>query len=70
MLKIKKVIKLFKGFPVLKKRPCWENYFYSHRYCVSFKGLNENKIRKYVKYQEEREKKEEVQQEFFLFRGF
>jgi len=31
-------------------------------------GLDENKIRKYVKYQEEREKKEESdQQEFGLF---
>ena len=38
------------------------------RYCVSSIGLDENKIRKYVKYQEEREKKEEnEQQEFGLF---
>ena len=28
-------------------------------YCVSLAGLDENKIRKYVKYQEEKEKKEE-----------
>jgi len=36
--------------------------------CVSTIGLDEYKIRKYVKYQEEREKREESdQQEFGLF---
>ena len=68
MLKGKTAIKLFKSFPVLRKKPYWKNHFWSRGYCVSSIGLDENKIRKYVKYQKEREKKEEGdQQEFGLF---
>jgi len=68
MLKGKTVIKLFKSFPALKKKPYWENHFWSRGYCVSTIGLDENKIIKYVKYQEEKEKSEESdQQEFGLF---
>ena len=61
-------IKLFKGYSALKRKPYWGNHFWSRGYCVSSIGLDENKIRKYVKYQEEREKREEGdQQEFVLF---
>ena len=68
MLKGKTAIKLFKSFPTLRKKPYWGSHFWSRGYCVSSIGLDENKIRKYVKYQEEREKKEESeQQEFGLF---
>ena len=68
MLKSKTAIKLFKSYPVLKKKPYWGNHFWSRGYCVSTIGLDENKIRKYVRYQEEREKREESdQQEFGLF---
>jgi putative transposase len=65
MLKGKTAIKLFKSFPALRKKPYWGNHFWSRGYCVSSIGLGENKIRKYVKYQEEREKKEESEQEEF-----
>jgi len=68
MLKGKTAIKLFKSFPTLKKKPYWGKHFWSRGYCVSSIGLDENKIRKYVKYQEERERQEEGdQQEFGLF---
>ena len=68
MLKGKTAIKLFKSYPALKRKPYWGNHFWSRGYCVSTIGLDENKIRKYVKYQEEREKIEEGdQQEFGLF---
>jgi putative transposase len=67
-VKGKIAIKLFKSFPVLRKKPYWGNHFWSRGYCVSSIGLDETKIRKYVKHQEEREKKEESeQQEFGLF---
>ena len=59
---------MVKSFPALKKKPYWGNHFWSRGYCVSSIGLDENKIRKYVKYQEKIEKKEESdQQEFGLF---
>ncbi len=68
MLKGKTAIKLFKSFPTLRKKPYWGNHFWSRGYCVSSIGLDENKIRKYIKYQEEKEKREESdQQEFGLF---
>jgi len=66
MLKGKTAIKLFKSFPALRKKPYWGNHFWSRGYCVSSIGLDENKIRKYVKYQEERERQEESEQQEFL----
>ncbi|NQT66811.1 MAG: transposase, partial [Actinobacteria bacterium] len=50
MLKCKTAIKLFKSFPALRKKPYWGNHFWSLGYCVSSIGLDEAKIRKYVKY--------------------
>ena len=68
ILKGKTAIKLFKSYPALKSKPYWGNHFWSRGYCVSTVGLDENKIRLYVKYQEENERLEEDQrQEFGLF---
>ena len=67
MLKGKTAIKLFKSFPTLKKKPYQENHFWSRGYCVSNIGLDETKIKKYVKYQEEKEKREESDQQEFGF---
>ena len=65
ILKGKTAIKIFKNYPRLKKKPYWGNHFWSRGYCVDTVGLDEEKIRKYVKYQEEQERKEE--QEGFEF---
>ncbi len=59
ILKGKTAIKIFKSYPQLKKKPYWGNHFWSRGYCVDTIGLDEEKIRKYVKYQEEQERKEE-----------
>jgi putative transposase len=68
MLKGKTAIKVFKSFPFLKKKTYWGNHFWSRGYCVSTIGLDETKIRKYVKYQEDRDRQEEDEQkEFGLF---
>jgi len=68
ILKGKTAISLFKNFPTLKKKPYWGNHFWSRGYCVSTVGLDEEKIRRYVKYQEDNERLEESnQQEFGLF---
>ena len=67
ILKGKTAIKIFKSYPGLKKKPYWGNHFWSRGYCSSTLGLDEEKIRKYVKYQEEQEKKEEAQQLGFDF---
>ena len=61
ILKGKTAIKLFKSYPQLKKKPYWGNHFWSRGYCVDTIGFDEEKIKKYVKYQEDNEKKEEQQ---------
>ncbi len=67
IIKGKTAIKIFKSYPGLKKKPYWGNHFWSRGYCSSTIGLDEDKIRKYVKYQEEQEKLYEVQQKSFDF---
>jgi len=68
ILKGKTAIKLFKSYPALRKQPYWGNHFWSRGYCVSTLGLDEEKIMRYVKYQEEKERLEESErQEFGLF---
>lgn len=68
LIKGKTAIKLFKNFPAFKQKPYWGNHFWSRGYCVSTVGLDEDKIRRYVKYQEKNERLEEGdQQEFSLF---
>ena len=67
ILKGKTAIKIFQYFPGLKKKPYWSNHFWARGYCVSTIGIDEEKIRKYVKYQENKEKEVEDQQREFEF---
>lgn len=68
ILKGKTAIKVFKSFPGLKKKPYWGNHFWARGYCVTTIGMDEEKIRRYVKYQEENEKRDEGdEREFGLF---
>ena len=64
VLKGKIAIKLFKSYPDLKKKPYWGNHFWAKGYCVDTVGLDADKIRKYVKYQETHEKRTEQQSVF------
>ena len=67
VLKGKIAIKIFKSYPRLKKKPYWGNHFWARGYFVSTVGLDEEMIKKYVKYQEKEEKKAESQQQRFDF---
>ena len=58
-LKGKTAIAIFQKTKNLRSRPYWGNHFWSRGYCVSTVGLDEEKIRRYVKYQEEAERLEE-----------
>ena len=60
-LKGKLAFNLFDRFPILRKR-YWDQSMWSRGYCVSTVGLDEENVRKYVKWQEEQEKKVEVTQ--------
>lgn len=66
-LKGKIAIKLFKSYPKLKQKPYWGNHFWAKGYFVSTVGLDEEMIKKYVKYQEKEEKKFENEQKEFDF---
>ena len=55
ILKGKMAIKLFKTYPSLRQKPYWGNHFWSRGYFVSTIGLNEDMIKRYVKYQEHHE---------------
>ena len=67
-LKGKLAIKVFKTYPKLKQKPYWGNHFWSRGYFVTTVGVDEDIIRRYVKYQEVEDKKEETQtRDFDLF---
>ena len=55
-LKVKTAIKLFHEQRDLT-RQYWGRHIWSRGYCVSTIGLNEDQIRKYVKWQQERDQK-------------
>jgi putative transposase len=68
VLKGKLAIKLFKTYPKLKQKPYWGNHFWSRGYFVTTVGVDDEIIRRYVKYQEGEDKKEDNQtQDFDLF---
>jgi putative transposase len=52
-------MKLFQQFRHLKKKPYWGNHFWAKGYCVDSVGLDADMIRKYVRYQEKKEKLQE-----------
>ena len=53
-------LQVFRQFPYLKERPYWGNHFWAKGYCVDTVGVDAEMIRKYVKYQEEKEKNLEL----------
>lgn len=59
-LKGRTAIRVFNKFRNLKNKPYWGNHFWARGYCVDTVGLDADKIRKYVKYQENREKQNEA----------
>ena len=66
-LKGKTAIKLFRNYPDMRSKPYWGNHFWARGYFVSTVGVDEETIRKYVKYQEKEEKREEKQENGFRF---
>ena len=66
-LKGKLAIKIFKSYPELRKKPYWGNKFWARGYFINTVGINEDMVRRYVKYQEKEEKQEERNRQGFLF---
>jgi len=61
-LKGRTAIRVLNKFRHLKQKPYWGNHFWSRGYCVDTVGLDSEMIRKYVKYQEAKERIEEQKQ--------
>ena len=59
VIKGKTAIKLFKSYPALKKKPYWGNHFWARGYFVNTVGVDEDMVKRYVKYQEDKERTEE-----------
>ena len=57
-------IRVLNKFRSLRKSPYWGNHFWAKGYCADTVGLDSEMIRKYVKYQE---KKERVAEQLDLF---
>jgi putative transposase len=55
-LKGQTAMKLFRQFRQMRKKPYWGNHFWSKGYCIDTLGLEPEMIRKYVAYQEKRER--------------
>ena len=64
-IKGRTAIRILNKYKNLKKKPYWGNHFWSRGYCVDTVGLDSEMIRKYVKYQEAKERKEENQNRLF-----
>ena len=60
-LKGKLSIRLFQKYEKLGKQ-YWDRHLWSRGYCVSTVGLDEDRIRKYVKWQEAKDKEIEQRQ--------
>ena len=65
-LKGKSALGIFDKFTSLKKR-YWNKKFWSPGYCISTIGLNEDQIRKYVKWQQEKDRMYEESGQMDLF---
>ena len=59
-LKGRTAIRVFNKFRKLKEKPYWGNHFWARGYCVDTVGLDAEMIRKYVKYQEDKEHQSET----------
>ncbi|MEM0941844.1 MAG: transposase [Bacteroidota bacterium] len=56
---VRTAIRVLNRFKQLKQRSYWGHHFWVRGYCVDTVGLDQEMIRKYVKYQENQEKKSE-----------
>jgi putative transposase len=59
-LKGRTAIRVFNKFRKLKEKPYWGNHFWARGYCVDTVGLDSEMIRKYIKYQEDKERQSET----------
>ena len=59
-IKGRTAIRVFNKFRHLKHKPYWGNHFWARGYYLDTVGLDAEKIQKYVKYQQEKEERNEL----------
>ena len=59
IIKGRTAIRVLNKFRQLRKKLYWGNHFWAKGYCVDTVGLDADMIRKYVKYQERKERRHE-----------
>ena len=62
IVKGRTAIRVLNRFRNLRQKPYWGNHFWTRGYCVDTIGLDSEKIRAYVKYQERQEQQMEQRQ--------
>ena len=60
IVKERTAVRVLNRFRKLKEKPYWGNHFWARGYCVDTVGLDAEMIRKYIRYQEERERDSET----------
>jgi putative transposase len=63
IVKGRTTIRVFNKFRHLKKTLYWDNHFGARGYCVDTVGRDADKIRRYVKYQEAKDRQSEKRQQ-------
>ncbi len=58
-VKGKCALRVFSVCRELRRRPYWGNHFWAQGYCVDTVGLDHEMIRKYVRWQEKQERRQE-----------
>lgn len=61
-MKSKLALRVLNEYPQLQKSRYWGNHLWSRGYCVTTVGIDEEMIKKYVKWQGAKEKRNEVEQ--------
>jgi len=59
ILKGRTAIRVLNKFKHLRKKPFWGNHLWARGYCVDTVGIDAEMVRKYVKYQEKKEREHE-----------
>ena len=65
IIKGRTAIRILNKYKQLRQKSYWGNHFWSRGYCVDTVGLDAEKIRNYVKYQEAKERKADKQMKLF-----
>ena len=62
MIKGRTAMRVLNRYKELRRKPYWDNHFWSRGYCVDTVGLDFEKIQAYVQYQDRKDQEQEQRQ--------